>query len=53
MRHQLWIEDEAKAEIRRLPGCMSQRIHLAAQGPGSESRPQYIRKMKGSERGGP
>ena len=38
MRYQLWIEDEAKTEIRRLPGHMRQRIHQAVQGLCNELR---------------
>jgi hypothetical protein len=32
MRYQLWIEDEAKAEIKRLPGHMRQRIRRPYRG---------------------
>ncbi len=50
MRYQLWIEDEAKAEIRRLPGHMRQRIHQAVQGLSDEPRPHYSRKLRTPER---
>lgn len=43
MRYQLWIKDEAKAEIRRLPGHMRQRIRRAVKSLGSEPRPHYHR----------
>jgi mRNA interferase RelE/StbE len=46
MRYQLWIEDEAKAEIKRLPGHMRQRIRRAVRGLGDEPRPRYSRKLR-------
>ncbi len=32
MPYQLWIKDEAKAEVRQLPGHIRQRIHRAISG---------------------
>lgn len=46
MRYQLWVKDEAKSEIRRLPGHMRQRIRRAVQSLCSEPRPHYSRKMR-------
>jgi len=53
MRYNLWIENEAKAEIKRLPGHMRQRIRRAVQGLGSEPRPHFSQEIKRSERVGP
>ena len=49
MRYQIWIEDEAKAEIRRLPGHMRQRIRQAVQDLRDEPRPHYSRKLRTPE----
>ena len=49
MRYNLWIENEAKAEIKRLPGHMRQRIRRAVQGLGSEPRPHFSRKLRTPE----
>ena len=49
MRYQLWIRDEAKAEIRGLPGHVRQRIRRAVQSLGSEPRPHYSRKLRAPE----
>jgi len=48
MRYQLWIDDEAKTEIRRLPGHMRQRIRRAVQSLSSEPRPHYSRELRTS-----
>ena len=41
MRYHLWVNDEAKAKIKRLPGYMRQRIRRAVQSLSSEPRPHY------------
>ncbi len=46
MRHRLWIEERAKAEIRRLPGHVRQRIREAVQALGSEPRPEGSRALR-------
>ena len=50
MGYQLWIENEAKAEIRRLPGHVRQRIRRAVQGLSNEPRPRNSRELKATER---
>ena|GEM_PF-387061 len=49
MGYQLWIEDEAKAEVRRLPGHLRQRIRRAIQGLSNEPRPPNSRELRGPE----
>jgi mRNA-degrading endonuclease RelE of RelBE toxin-antitoxin system len=49
MGYQLWIEDEAKVEIKRLPGHMRQRIHQAVQSLCDEPRPHYSHKLRTPE----
>ena len=46
MRYQLWVNDEAKAELGRLPGHMRQRIRRAIQNLSSEPRPHYSRALR-------
>jgi mRNA interferase RelE/StbE len=45
MRYRLWIRDEAKAEIRQLPGHMRQRVRRAIQDLGDDPRPHYSREL--------
>jgi mRNA-degrading endonuclease RelE of RelBE toxin-antitoxin system len=45
MGYQLWIEDEARVEIKRLPGHMRQRIHQAVQSLRDEPRPHHSHKL--------
>lgn len=49
MRYRLWIKNEAKTEIRRLPGHMRQRVRRAVQDLGTEPRPHYSRAMRAPE----
>ena len=46
MSYQLWVEDEAKAEIRRLSGHMRQRIRRAVQSLSDEPRPHYSHRLR-------
>ena len=46
MDYQLWIEDEAKAEIRRLPGHVRQQIRRAIRSLSDKPRPHNSRKLK-------
>ncbi len=46
MPYQLWIEDQAKAEVERLPGHVRQRIHQAIRSLRLESRPHGSRVMR-------
>src|SRR5215216_3025610 len=48
MPYQLWIEDQAKAEVNRLPGHMRQRIRLAIRGLSLEPRPHDSRALRSS-----
>jgi mRNA-degrading endonuclease RelE of RelBE toxin-antitoxin system len=45
MRYHLWIKDEAKAEMRKLPGYLRQRVQRAVQNLSVEPRPHYSRQM--------
>lgn len=45
MRYRLWVKDEAKTEIRQLPGHMRQRIRRAIESLSIEPRPQQNRKL--------
>ena len=45
MAYQLWIENQAKAEIKRLPGNMRQRIQRVIRDLLVEPRPHYSRQM--------
>lgn len=49
MRYQLWIEDEVKTEIKRLPGHIRQRIRQAVQSLADDPRPHYSREMRPPE----
>jgi mRNA interferase RelE/StbE len=44
--YQIWLKDEVKVEIRRLPGNMRQRIQRAIQGLSNEPRPYDSIAMK-------
>src|SRR5689334_8318339 len=46
MPYQLWIEDQAKAEVERLPGNVRQRIHQAIHSLKLEPRPHASRAMR-------
>lgn len=46
MAYQLWINDEAKAEVRKLPGHVRQRIRRAITELRLNPRPHYSRQMK-------
>jgi mRNA interferase RelE/StbE len=46
MRFQVWINDEAKAEIKRLPGHVRQRVRRAIGDLSSEPRPHHSQQMK-------
>ena len=46
MSYQLWIEDQAKAEVERLPGHVRQRIHQAIRSLKLEPRPHGSRAMR-------
>ena len=46
MHYQLWIEDQAKAEVERLPGHMRQRIRQAIRHCSQEPRPHDSRAMR-------
>ena len=48
MPYELWIRDEARNEIGRLPGHMRQRVRRAVQNLASEPRPPQSRPMKAS-----
>ena len=49
MGYRLWIENEAKTEIRQLPGHVRQQIRRAAKGLSDNPRPHYSRKMRTPE----
>ena len=46
MPYQLWIEDQAKAEVERLPGHVRQRIHQAIRSLRLEPRPHGSPAMR-------
>jgi mRNA-degrading endonuclease RelE of RelBE toxin-antitoxin system len=48
MPYQLWIEDQAKAEVNRLPGHTRQRIRQAIRGLSLEPRPHDSRALQSS-----
>jgi mRNA-degrading endonuclease RelE of RelBE toxin-antitoxin system len=48
MPYRLWIEDQAKAEVNRLPGHMRQRIRQAIRGLSLEPRPHDSRALQSS-----
>ena len=41
MPYRVWINDEAKDEVRQLPGPVRQRIRQLVRSLGSQPRPQY------------
>jgi len=41
MNYQIWIEDEAKEELRKLPGNIRQRIRRAIQDLQAQPRPHF------------
>lgn len=45
MRYRLWIKDEAKAEVRSLPGHIRQRVQRAIQELSLQPRPPYSLQM--------
>ena len=49
MHYQLWVRDEAKTEIRRMPGHMRQRVRRAIQRLSNEPRPHHSRKLRAPE----
>jgi mRNA-degrading endonuclease RelE of RelBE toxin-antitoxin system len=46
MAYQVWIENEAKAEIRQLPGRVRQRIRQVVQGLSQDPRPHNSRELR-------
>ena len=46
MTYQLWIEDQAKAEVVRVPGHVRQRIRQAIRSLSREPRPHDSRAMR-------
>ena len=46
MPYDLWIENQAKAEVERLPGHMRQRIRQAIRSLSLEPRPHDSRSMR-------
>jgi mRNA interferase RelE/StbE len=46
MSYHLWIKDEVKPEIKRLPGHIRQRIRRAILDLSSDPRPHYSREME-------
>jgi mRNA-degrading endonuclease RelE of RelBE toxin-antitoxin system len=49
MRYQVWLKNEAKAEVRRLPGHMRQRVRRTIQDLSVEPRPHHSRQMRSPE----
>lgn len=49
MNYHLWIKNEAKAEIRQLPGHVRQRVRRAIEELASEPRPHFSRELKSPE----
>ena len=49
MSYHLWINDEVKSEIRRLPGHLRQRIRHAIQDLAFKQRPDNSRLMRAPE----
>lgn len=49
MSYRLWVEDEAKAEVKRLPGHMRQRMRRAIRDLADEPRPHNSREMSRPE----
>ena len=50
MAYRIWIKDEAKAEVRGLPGNMRQRVRDAIIGLGDNARPLDSLRMRVPER---
>ena len=46
MSYRLWIKNEAKAEIKRLPGNMRQRLRRAINELPGNPQPHYSRHMR-------
>ena len=46
MRYHLWVKNEAKAEIKRLPGHVRQRIRRIVESLGHEPRPHFSRELR-------
>ncbi len=44
--YRLWIENEAKAEVKSLPGNMRQRIRRAIEGLATEPRPHISTRIR-------
>lgn len=49
MSYHLWIKNEAKSEVRKLPGNMRQRIRRAIKDLADDPRPSYSRQMRSPE----
>ena len=49
MPYQLWIKDEAKAELKRMPGHMRQRVRRAIRDLTNEPRPHFSRQLNLSD----
>ncbi len=49
MRYQVWINNEAKAEMIGLPGHMRQRVRRAIRSLAGEPRPHYSQLMRTPE----
>jgi len=49
MGYRLWIENEAKTEIRQLPGHVRQQLRRTVKGLSDDLRPHHSRKMKTPE----
>jgi mRNA interferase RelE/StbE len=50
MRFQVWIHDDAKADIGELPGHMRQRIRRAIRELDDEPRPHYSQELRAPEK---
>ncbi len=46
MAYRIWIKDEAKSEVRALPGNVKQRARQAITGLGEDPRPADSREMR-------
>ena len=46
MSYRLWINKDAKVELKRLPGNMRQRLRRAINDLSENPRPHYSRKMR-------
>jgi mRNA interferase RelE/StbE len=45
-QYRVWIRDEAKAEVQRLPGNMRQRVRKLIQSLSQEPRPPATRQLR-------